>query len=119
MESKGVVYVDLLKPDETVNFYSYQNQIVELKKCLIDKRLELANRYGKVILLHDNAPAHTSKRIKSMLKDLSWEVLTYTPYSLDLAPSDFYLFRSVTHMLAEQHFKTYENVQKGSMNGSH
>ena len=39
----------LLKSSETVNFYSYQNKIIELKKCLIAKRPELANRYGMLL----------------------------------------------------------------------
>jgi len=79
---------------------------------LIAKRPELAYKQGKVILLHENAPADTSKGVKSMLKDLSREVLTHPPYFSDLATPDFYLFRSMTHALSEQHFKTYENVKK-------
>ena len=66
-----MMYYDLLKRSETVNSDRYQNQIVELKKCLIAKRPEWANRHGKTILLHDNVPVHTSKGVKSILKDLS------------------------------------------------
>ena len=83
-----------------------------LKKFLIAKRPEWVNRHGKVILLHDNAQAHTSKGVKRLLKDLSRDVLTHPPYSPDLASSVFYLFRLMAHALAEQHSKTYEDVQK-------
>lgn len=111
-DQKGVVYYDLLKHGETINSDRYQKQIMELNQCLITKRPEWAKRHGKVILLHDNASSHTAKGVKNMLKDLVWEVLTHPPYSPDLAPSDFHLFRSMAHRLAEQHFKTYEDVQK-------
>ena len=70
-DQKSVMYSDLLKLDETVNCDRYQNQIVELNKCLIAKPPEWANRLGNIILLHDNAPAHACKGVKSILKDLS------------------------------------------------
>lgn len=111
-DQKGVVYFELLKTGETINSSRYEKQIMELNQCLITKRPEWAKRHGKVILLHDNASSHTSKVVKHVLKDLAWEVLTHPPYSPDLAPSDFYLFRSMAHGLAEQQFKTYEDVQK-------
>ena len=34
------------------------------------------------------------------------------PNSPDLAPSDYHLFRSMTHGLAEQHFRSYEETEK-------
>ena len=43
---------------------------------------------------------------------LSWEDLPYAAYSVGLAPSDYYLFASVTHSLAEQRFGSYEDVKK-------
>lgn len=110
-DQRGVVYHELLKPGESVNSERYQNQLAQLNQSLIVKRPEWVNKHGKVILLHDNATPHTSKAVKSMLKDMKWEVLTHPPYSPDLAPSDFHLFRSMAHGLAEQHFTSYEDVQ--------
>ena len=102
---------DLLKPYETVNSDPYQNQTVKLKKCFIAKPPEWANRHEKVILLHDNAPVHIFKGVESMLKDISWEVLTHLPYS-----PDFYLFRSMAHTLTEKRTKMFKN---DSLNGAH
>ncbi|GFU61703.1 mariner Mos1 transposase [Trichonephila clavipes] len=36
---------------------------------------------------------------------------TSPPYSPDLAPSDYHLFRSMAHGLADQHFRSYEEVK--------
>jgi len=46
------------------------------------------------------------------LEALSWEVLPYAAYSPDLAPSDYHLFASMGHTLAEQRFGSYEDVKK-------
>ncbi|KAG5317885.1 MOS1T transposase, partial [Pseudoatta argentina] len=65
----------------------------------------------KVILQHDNARPHVAKVIKTYLETLKWEVLPHPPYSPDVAPSDYHLFRSIAYGLADQHFRSYEEVK--------
>ncbi|EFN76007.1 Histone-lysine N-methyltransferase SETMAR, partial [Harpegnathos saltator] len=77
-----------------------------------EKRPEYQKRQHKVILLHDNAPSHTAKLVKETIEAFSWEILSHAAYSPDLAPSDYYLFVSMGHALAEQRFTSYENVRK-------
>nr|KAF6296067.1 hypothetical protein mMyoMyo1_009189 [Myotis myotis] len=84
---------------------------VNLNHTLIVKQPEWARRHGKVILLHDGAPSHTSTPVKDTLKDLAWEVVTHPPYPPDLAPPDDHLFQSMAHALSEQHCKAYEGVE--------
>ncbi|KAL6253754.1 hypothetical protein P5V15_015558 [Pogonomyrmex californicus] len=86
--------------------------MINLNHALIERRPEWARRHGKVILLHDNAPSHTAKPVKDTLKSLGWDILPHPPYSLDLAPSDYHLFASMGHALAEQHFSNFEEVGK-------
>lgn len=111
-DQKGLVYYELLKPGETVNTVRYREQMINLNHALIEKRPEWARRHGKVILQHDNAPAHSAKVVKETISALGWELLPHPPYSPDLAPSDYHLFSSMGHALAEQHFKTFEDVRK-------
>ena len=59
---------------------------------------ELVNRKC-VILHHDNATIHTYLAIRQNLLRLGWEVMLHPPYSSDLAPSDYYLFRSLQNSL--------------------
>ncbi|GBP50274.1 Mariner Mos1 transposase [Eumeta japonica] len=42
---------------------------------------------------------------------LEWEVLLHRPYPPDIAPSDYHLFRSMTHALSEQRFTSYEDTK--------
>lgn len=97
---------------EVLNVTQKSVQMINLNHALITKRPEWAQRHGKVILLHDNAPAHTTKVVKETLKELNWDVLSHPPYSPDIAPSDYHLFRSMAHGLAEQHFANFEEVKK-------
>jgi len=97
---------------ETVNTKRYQQQLIDLNRSLLKKRLEYQKRQHKVIFLHDNAPSHTTKPVRNTLEALSWEVLPHAAYSLDLAPSDYHLFASVGHALAEQRFGSYEEVKR-------
>ncbi|KAG5325204.1 MOS1T transposase, partial [Pseudoatta argentina] len=71
-----------------------------------------AQRHDKVILLHDNARPHVAKPVKTYLETLKWEVLPHPLYSPDIAPSDFHLFRSMEHGLADRRFHSYEEAQK-------
>jgi len=111
-DQDSVVYHELLKPGETVNTDRYRQQMINLNHALIGKRPEWARRHGKVILQHDNEPSHTARSVKDTLKTLNWEILSHPPYSPDLAPSDFHLFASMGHSLAEQHFVNFEEVEK-------
>ncbi|UYV65864.1 hypothetical protein LAZ67_3005758 [Cordylochernes scorpioides] len=68
-------------------------------------------RHDKVIYQHDNARPHVAKIVNETLEALQWDVLPHPPYSPDIAPSDYHMFRSMTHGLAEQHFTSYEEAK--------
>ena len=37
---------------------------------------------------------------------------THPPYFPDIAPSNYYLFRSMAHGLPDQQFRSYEDIEK-------
>ena len=45
-----------------------------------------------VLLLQDNNPAHTSQVAKTAATECRFEIFPHSPYSPDIAPSDFFLF---------------------------
>lgn len=110
-DQHGILYYELLQTGETVTAIRYQNQLLQLRNELAVKRPEWTDRHDKVIMLHDNAKPHVAKLITDTLKNFNWEVLPHPPYSPDIAPSDYHLFRSMAHGLAEQHFRNREDVK--------
>jgi len=62
--------------------------------------------------LHDNACPYVPKILKDTLSALQQEILPHAAYSSDSASSDYHLFWSMQHDLADQHFKTYEEIKK-------
>ncbi|CAK5039643.1 unnamed protein product [Meloidogyne enterolobii] len=60
----------------------------------------------------DNARPHTSaKTLQHITETLRWRLIPHPPYSPDLAPSDFHLFRSLKIFLRGQNFKNSEDVE--------
>ncbi len=53
---------------------------------------------------------HTALVTKKLL-DLGWEVLPYPPYSPDLAPTDYHLFRALDLRLRQKIFRNDDEVE--------
>jgi len=71
-------------------YYANELGLRELREALKSKRRRKL-RCG-VLLLHDNAPAHTAGIATSVAAECGYELLPHPPYLPDLAPSDFCLF---------------------------
>ena len=89
-ETKRILFITA----ETWRFhYRYRLQLIRLSRALWEKRPEYEQRHDQVILLHDNARPHVAKIVKKYLETLKWDVLPHPPYSPDIAPSNYWLFR--------------------------
>lgn len=95
---KGIVYYELLEPGQTIDSAFYCAQLTRLNQSIQKKRPELYNKKG-VVFHQDNARSHTSLMTQQKLRELGWEVMMHPPYSPDLAPSDYHLFRSLQNFL--------------------
>ena len=67
----------------------------------------MANR-KRVILQHDNARPHASKITTQKINELEWELVPHPPYSPEIAPPDYHLFRLMDHFF---HGKKFNNVK--------
>ena len=85
---------------------------MRLSRALKERRPQYEQRHDKVILQHDNARPHVARPVKTYLETLTWEVLPHPPYSPDIAPYDYHLFRSMTHGLPEQRFTSCKDTEK-------
>uniref|UniRef100_A0A3B5M255 Tc1-like transposase DDE domain-containing protein n=1 Tax=Xiphophorus couchianus TaxID=32473 RepID=A0A3B5M255_9TELE len=109
--SLGVVHWELLNQGETLNGPLYAEQMQRVKDKL-DLQWPAKMKKMGPILLHDNARPHISKIAKEKCNDLGFEVMKHPPYSPDLAPTDYHLFRSLQAYLSGKRFQTREDVKK-------
>lgn len=79
------------------------------KEALCRKCPDLVNRKD-VLLQHDTARARSEKQMPEKIWSLGWEIPLRPPYSLDLASTDFHLFRS------QEYFIRNKEVQNSSTN---
>ena len=64
------------------------------------------------LLHHDNAPAHNTLSIRQFLAEKNITVLEQPPYSLDLAPCDFFLFPKLKGIIKGTHFEGVEAIKR-------
>ena len=102
---KGVVFFEMLVRNQTINLDVYCRQLNKLKAAVKEKRPELVNCKG-VIFHHDNATPQSSLTTRQKLLRLFSEVMLDPRFGSDLAPSDYYLFRSLQSFL---NGKTFNN----------
>jgi len=88
---KGIVYHEFVPRGQMVNKQSYQEVLAHLRDAVCGKRPELPENQTW-LLHHDSAPAHASLLIRSYLAKYQTSVVPHPPYSLDLAPADFFQF---------------------------
>lgn len=106
----GIIHFELLPKNSTITAAFYAQQLVRVHKALVHKHPALVTRKG-IVFLHDNARPHVAKLSRDKIKELGWEVLPHPPYSPDIAPSDYHLFRSLQHHLSEKIFETEDMLK--------
>jgi histone-lysine N-methyltransferase SETMAR len=99
----------LLRPNKTINSEDYCQQLDRVNEFLKEKRPHLVNTKG-VVFHQENARPHVSKMTQQKITELNWEILDHPPYSPDLAPSDYRLFRSLQNHLNYKKFESFEEV---------
>ena len=87
----GIVHHEFAPEGQTVNAAFYMEDLKRLRDnvCRVRQVLWEGRRW---ILHHDNAPAHSALIVREFLARNSITVFEHPPYSLDLAPCDYFLF---------------------------
>jgi hypothetical protein len=106
---EGIIHYELLERNLTVTADRYCQQLRRLEQAIQQKH---PGRRNGVILQHGNAPPHTTANMmKVAIRELYWEILPHLPYSLDPAPSDYHLFRSLPNNLRGVSFNNDADLQ--------
>jgi [histone H3]-lysine36 N-dimethyltransferase SETMAR len=107
----GVIHWEFVERGRSINAELYCAQLERVQAKIRKPCLRQLFRMG-VILQQDNARPHIARTTLAKIEQLGWERLVQPPYSPDIAPSDYHLFRSLEHSLAGNRFETVEAVKK-------
>ena len=101
-DAQGILIIDYLEKGRTINSEYYIALLLRLKEEIAKKWPQMKKK--KVLLHQDNASCHES--IPTMTK--LYELLLHPPYSLNLAPSDYWLFADLKRMFQGKKFGSNE-----------
>jgi histone-lysine N-methyltransferase SETMAR len=107
-DSKGIIHMDFLTGQKTINAQYYSTLLNEKVKSAI--HLKQRKRQDSVCFLQDNVRPHTAALTMATLLKLKWDVLPHPSYSPDLAPSDYYLFGPIKRVLGGKRFRNNDEV---------
>jgi hypothetical protein len=67
-----------------------------------------------VLLLHDNTPVHMSAKSQAAIRQCGFQQLNHPPYSPDIAPSDYFLFRVMKTFFGVNDFQAMKKSRRQS-----
>jgi [histone H3]-lysine36 N-dimethyltransferase SETMAR len=102
---------EVMKTREIVTAEVYCSQLQCVHKSLLKSRPALLIRWN-ILLLYDNARPHVVKKTQMNLMELDWEVLPHPPYSPDIAPSDYHLFRAMDNFMQNKEFHNDDELKQ-------
>lgn len=109
-DAKGIIMLDFWKKSNKVSFNGsyYRDMVARLRKDLPKQRRGMM-KAGPLVLI-DNAPVHAANETRLCFENCGFELVEMPPYSPDIAPSDFYLFRNLKTWLRGCKFATEEEL---------
>ncbi|GFN73735.1 histone-lysine N-methyltransferase SETMAR [Plakobranchus ocellatus] len=108
LDSRGMILLDILPKGESINADRYCEALDRLRHAVRRKRPGLV-RNG-VVLQHNNAIPHTTKRTKEWLERQRWDIILHPAHSPDLAPSNFHLFGPLKRHLGGKKFEDEDEL---------
>ena len=107
---KGVLLVDFLPQGSTINAGVCCDTLQKLCCAIQNERRGMLSQ--GVVMIYDNACPHTAAAMQNLITTFGWEQFDHSPYSPDLAPSDFHLFLHLKSFLAGRRFHDDSEVKE-------
>jgi len=108
-DHKGIVQYEFIAQGQTVSQQCYLEVLTNLRDYVRRKRPGV--RPDKWSLHHDNAPAHDALRFRNFMAKNPVTKMDHPPYSLDLAPCNFWVFPKLKNVLKGQRFADLSDIQ--------
>ena len=104
--TRGLVHFEILQNVQTINSELNCQQLDRVSRALNFKGIKNKD----IRFLSDNSTP-VSSMVQEKLEEFNWEALPHAPFSPDLSPSDYHLFRSMEHFLQDNNFIDIDQVR--------
>ena len=98
-DAKGVIMLGVLPKRSTITGVYYANLLDQLRTVILEKHRGKLSK--GVLLQQDNARVHTCKVAMDAVERNEYELIPHPANSLDLAPSEFFLFPNLNKSSAK------------------
>ena len=89
---------------------SHLANVISISRERVENILHNKLGVAKVLLHQGNAPAHKSLVAMFAVHDCGFELIDHSPYSPNLAPSDYFLFPNLKKHLAGKRYESSDDV---------
>ncbi len=116
-DCNGMVHYEFLRRGDTTRSEDYCLVLARLREKIRKKcpHLWVMNGDWRTFLLHhDNATPHTGVLTLAALGENHMEMIPHPPYSLDLAPNDYFLYPELKAQMHGRAFRTIQEVQQAA-----
>ena len=104
-----LIHYSFLNPSETITFEKYAQQMDEMHQELKCLQLTLVRKDS--ILLSDNTWLYIAQATFQKLNKLGHKVLPHPPYSPDLSPTDYHVFKYPDRFLQGKWLHNQHNAE--------
>ena len=112
-DCEGVVHYEFALRGQTIN-KEYDVKVLKRLRDAVKRQRPRFWLSGDWLLHHDNAPAHSSNLVQQFLAKHKIVQLRQPPYSPDVAPCDFWMFRKLKMALKGTRFNDIETIQSNA-----
>ena len=108
-DSKGIILIDYKPAGTSITGEYYANVIKQLRVAIKKKTKGKASCWCPFFCMI--MPLCTSRVAQAAIRECKFEQLNHPPYSPDLAPSDYYLFRNLKSHLRGTRFRDDDELK--------
>ena len=105
-----MIIINYLEQGSTISGAYYARELRRLRQE-IARKMRGQLTHG-VLLLLDKAPTHKSQVAMTAATECGFEIFPHSPYSLDMAPPDFYLFPKLISYLRGTQYVSNEGIKE-------
>ena len=106
---RGIIHWEILPDGCTITADLYCQQLNRVAA-------KLKGKHDRIYFLHDNARPHVAKSTRQKLLSLGEITISHPPYSPDLAPTDYHMYRSLSNYLREKKFNDESQIKMDLLN---